>query len=185
MNFIQDKAKQQKASAEMAMIASALETYKLRNGDYPPIQGTTDSQNKVLFEALMGTRPFLGNTDNPLRGLDGRSGSGKGKATLDPQQFTLGKLNEGQVEVVSPEKFKEENPNLILDPWGEPYHYRYRKVGSSQWISPYFLLWSGGEYREDGEVTNLEAIPSNGKFKYQYFINFEENEDDIVHGYDQ
>lgn len=185
MNFIQDKARQHKATAEMSVIASALESYRLRNGDYPPIEGTTDSQNKVLFESLIGTRPFLSNTKNHLRGLDGRAGSGKGKATLDPLNFTLGKLDDGQITVVAPDKFKQENPTLILDPWGEPYHYRYRKIGGKQWISPRFLLWSGGAYPEDGAVTNLEAIPSNGKFSYQDFVNFEENEDDLIHGYAQ
>ena len=184
MNFIQDKARQQKAIAEMAVIASALESYKLRNGDYPPIRSNKDSQNRVLFDALIGTRPFLDNTHNALMGLDDRVGSGKGKASLDPQQFTLGKMDEEEIKVVSQENFKKEKPNLILDPWGEPYYYRYRKVGSWQWISPSFMLWSGGAYCEEGEVTNLEAVPSNGKFKYQDFVGFEENEDDLIHGYD-
>lgn len=49
--FVQEKAGRSRAQAEIASIESALELYKIDNGDYPEANGGTDS-TKELLQAL-------------------------------------------------------------------------------------------------------------------------------------
>lgn len=185
-----DKALASKASAEMALIAKALDDYKLRNGDYPHINGNLRDQNTVIFEALFGRDPFARNGDIRIRHVTGtQSKTGKksiqGGSYLEPSQFTLGRKNGDEFEVIPLEDLEKSlGPNLILDPWGVPYYYRYKISGSKTWANPGFILWSGGEYDESSEpTTNPNKIPASGIFDLEKFQSSPENLNDIIHEY--
>lgn len=125
-----ERANRSQATAELAVIAAALESYQRHYGDYP----RTESAGEML-QALEGTR---GPTGTPM----------EGRALLETVRFTTGPGTSGAV--------------VLLDPWGNPYFYRYAAGAGS-----YVLLSAGpdGEVAEDGlagiQEDNMNSLPAN------------------------
>lgn len=130
-----------KVKTEMALIAQALESYKLHHGDYPWI----NDQSGELYKALMGQR-----------GPKGASDPGRGKPFIDSAQLTS--------ETLKPLDGLT-GPQTFIDPWGNPYHYFYKGEGPfDTWDTYGFILISAGP---NGE---LGPVPSNGLIDEHYFF---------------
>ncbi|AOS46050.1 Type II secretion system protein G precursor [Lacunisphaera limnophila] len=91
-----EKGRIARARAELAVLASALESYKTVQGDYPR---TIDSAH--LLQALIGRR---GPNQEAITG----------RAQIETARFA-----------VSADPFVQESA-VLLDPWGQPYRYAYR-----------------------------------------------------------
>ncbi len=111
-----------RARSELAGIGQALAQYKVQFGDYPQ----TD-QEKQLYDALTG-----------------KLGPGPRLPTLTPPgKIMLNNLS--QFTVTNPDKLgsQEVGQNSLLDPWGNPYHYIYKKQASN-WVNSSYVLFSSG-----------------------------------------
>ena len=119
--LLQDRVLRQRAHTELSVLGTALETYRREQGDYPQL-----SDPPALWLALAGRAA-----------PDGRAIAGR--PLLDVSQHRLA----------------EENPqaphNHLLDPWRQPYRYRYlpRPGGGHGYI-----LYSAGP---DGRVEPPDA----------------------------
>ncbi len=118
-----------RAKAELAALASALETYRRQHGDYPR---TVDGA--VLLQALIGRR---GPTNRPI----------EGRAFLDLDKFTT---TDGRDPFNDPAA-------ALLDPWGERYRYAYQTV--SPWTHTGFVLYSAGPDGADEPTLLAGGLP--------------------------
>jgi general secretion pathway protein G len=116
-----ERAKRGQAAAELATIATALESYQRQYGDYP----RTDSGAELL-QALIGRR---GPTGAPM----------PGRSFLATAHFSTNG---------DPDR---DAAAILLDPWGNPYFYRYAPPGDATYV----LLSVG----PDGESANDPADP--------------------------
>lgn len=107
-------AKAARARAELAAISGALEAYRRTFGDYP----RTDDPVELLA-ALQGRRDPAG------RSIEAR-------AVLDARALRLG-----------PRGAAAGSPEVLLDPWEQPYRYAYR-VPAVGWTNSGFVLFSEG-----------------------------------------
>ena len=117
-----------RAQSEIEAISVALDAYRLHFGDYP--QARTPGQ---LFDAL-----------------DGKRGPGDVPAILNPPVRPF--LQAGQFSLSS-DAFPE-----LLDPWGNPYEYRYiSREPPVSTVSGYSLFSKGpdGNSSIDGESDSL------------------------------
>jgi hypothetical protein len=119
-----------RARAELAVLAQAIESWRGQYGDYP---AATDAAE--LFELLSGRRGPNHHVIDP-----------PGPAFIEAGRFSL-----MAADVAAP-------GNVLLDPWGQPYHYVYftRSLGGSP--APGFVLFSGGP---DGSVKSDDP-PASG-----------------------
>lgn len=93
-----ESGKVSRARAEMAVLAAALESYKVAQGDYPR---TADSAE--MLQALIGKRaPDLVTVS--------------GRAFLETARFSLSADPYASASAV------------LLDPWDQPYRYAYRAI---------------------------------------------------------
>lgn len=141
---VQERAAIGQAKTELAILAQALEAYKLQYGDYPQmgaaanaVAGTTAASATdgpgILFNALTGKRgPLSTNTI-----INGRSYLELSKLSLQDTS-TAGLPKTGAEQVA----------NAFFDPWGRRYVYYYKT--SSAWVRPVYVLVSAGP---DGVVT--------------------------------
>lgn len=156
---------QAKARAEMAIIASALETFKSRYGDYPWTEGI--NQETFLFNILSG-QLYLGRPPDDPDGPIGMYAANRRPLT------DVGALTTQPAGT----------PTRIVDPWGNPYQYFYRVNGTdNNWQNPGFILLSRGENRNatlnqpsGGNPLTHGVIPSN-------FFDLNHNHDVIIYGY--
>ena len=137
-----------KARADLHAIATALETYKMKYGDYPWLGSANDSKisgglasdtSGDLYLVLTGQKVFV---------RDGVDEAGKPK-------WKMGNNSGTQVPFLAPKLLSVTEVNgvsYIVDPWGNPYKYSY-KSGSkdTSWQSAGFTLISMGP---DGKVTD-------------------------------
>lgn len=152
-----------KAKGEMQAIATALESYKQKYGDYPWVGSDLDGEE--LYDHLTG-EDYMG-VSGGSAGPQTRSGSETKRPILDVSQFS----------VVDSNNFDAAN-NAILDPWGNPYRYYYKAGTSSTWNYPGFILISvgpDGAMTSDGETTG--SIPTRAE---DYFTG--DNADNLVYG---
>lgn len=111
-----------RTQAELAALGAALEGYKRQYGDYPR---TADAAQ--LLQALVGKLDPLMRDLHP-----------DGRVQLDVALFTY-----------DPPADPEENANVrLVDPWGQPYVYIYKKQ-MSPWGRPDYVLVSAGP---DGRI---------------------------------
>lgn len=135
-----------KARAEMNALAQALEVYKADFGDYPWIRDDA----KQFARALLGER---GPKTNAVL-QDAKRGNIK--RYIDLEKFNI---KEGPRSSV----------DAILDPWGNPYRYYYKReitnekgVYSGSWDAPGFILISAGPDGELGrEPTNSGGMTTS------------------------
>lgn len=145
---VQERAAIGKAKAELAVLAAALEQYKLQYGDYPwtPAKkpdgyvGEHWDGGVVLVNALCGNL-----------GPKGEKLAVKGRTFIDLAKFSLASEDPEKIPDPTDTKVVE---NWFDDPWGKWIWYYYRKGPPSgsdpdtKWLSPSFLLYSHGP---DGE----------------------------------
>ena len=108
------RAKRTRAEGELATLASALETYRRRHGDYPR---TADAA--ALLQALMGRRDPA---NRPITA----------PAVIDLAHFAV---------TAGADPHRDPTARLV-DPWGNPYHYAYRTL--TPWENSGFILQSAG-----------------------------------------
>ncbi len=128
-----------KAKAELATISQAIEQFKSRYGDYPWHQGGGDStdDNKMLLYALTG-RMVLADpspTDNTIEiaviEITDQAQIDKNPKFLDESNFSTTKIGQFSTN--------------LLDPWGNPYVYRYKVDNSpNAWDVFGYHLYSTG-----------------------------------------
>jgi prepilin-type N-terminal cleavage/methylation domain-containing protein len=142
LGFMQRNQAVQKCRAQMGMLSTALEEYKLDFGVYPVADDTgapADQGSNVLFRALYW------DSDN--------NGAAVG---ADPNQ----RIYLAELDPASTKQGWSSNPvaslnNTILDPWSSNYRYRSGTNATGQvnpnCINPDFDLWSNGP---DGQAGN-------------------------------
>jgi prepilin-type N-terminal cleavage/methylation domain-containing protein len=168
---MQSRAAAGRAKAELAVMATALEEFKRTYGDYPQLgdfnqaplvptsittgPGTATAQAR-LFNCLTGVfGPVLFTTNDRLAG----------PMLLDSSRLTLaGSLaTTFQVLTSNPPNrpFKSEQNVSVLDPWGHPYLYYYKRASApAAWRAPGYVLYSAGP---DGAQT-LPINQNSGLF---------------------
>lgn len=142
-----ERARINRARAELAIIAKGLEDYRAAYGDYPWVSSDRTPES-TLREALLG---YLMPSGERLpgqavqRGMDGRL------------------LVDSEVEVAGEQ--------LWVDPWGTPYIYRYRGPAAPEWARHGYVLLSLGpsalKAAEEGRVESPQ-LPSTGLFPPNY-----------------
>lgn len=152
---VYQKQSMARAEADVQAIATALESYKLRYGDYPWLG---DGSNGVeLYQHLTGAKKMV----------PGRSG---------PTMVTV--PEENRVPFIDASSLLENTAQTaFIDPWGQPYEYYYRGSGGA-WNYPGFILMSKGP---DG-LTNSASNFSSGSLNANHFDS-EEGADDLIHGF--
>jgi len=153
-----------KAKAELAMIAQALEEFKLTYGDYPVISEdnpvTTNANSKLLTLALtgyaylepgatQGTRVMTNVSDNQIR-----------DSFLDVDSVNFSEpFRDPDNNLFVPNSANDLNRIFLVDPWRQPYVYVYnRGSSSSSWDRFGYVLFSKGP---DG-VADLGSIATTG-----------------------
>lgn len=141
-----------KAQGELAVLAQALEQFKLRYGDYPWV---TSNRNESLTHALTGRRILVRNVE-----IDEESG-------VQTITMSLGALinldnvgNEGRPAFIDITRFNPSQPNELRDPWGNLYEYHYKAsdTDGSDWQRFGYILYSRGPRNQSLDVDE------NGEF---------------------
>jgi len=137
--YIQEKAGNSRAEVEIKALETALEAYKQDNGSYPESSAGgnangSDSSSIVLLEALNRTpataspptKIYLAELGKMLPPV-----SGNPKASYDD---------------------KLKSATRLVDPFGNPYHYKYPGDADRSGTN-FFDLWSQGK-KDDANDTN-------------------------------
>lgn len=121
------------AKAELAALTQALEQFKVRNGDYPWVDGDpskAEENGKILFQALVGWMQFSGSgTSTQFESKTSVPATGP-VAYIDISKLTY--ADPSQPDALNPEINPASAPSsyVFLDPWGNPYVYLYGKSAS-------------------------------------------------------
>lgn len=146
---LHDRAKRLQAEAELAVLRNSLEAFRGVYGDYPLTGDAPTLTNRELLDARMAEvmlfNALLGRLDAGLR-PDSR------KRHLDWQPLATAHAGVGVNPVGS-----ELVINAFVDPWGNPYTYRYRASAGDVWRAATCLIYSRGP---DGQ----ETPPEQGAF---------------------
>lgn len=110
-----ESGKSARARAELAALSAALENYRRLHGDFPQ----TDDEPRLL-QSLIGKRGPTGLAVN-------------GRAMLELARFTTA----GALDPFSNAAAE------LIDPWGQPYVYAYKKPASG-WTNSGYVLHSAG-----------------------------------------
>jgi prepilin-type N-terminal cleavage/methylation domain-containing protein len=156
------------AKAELAMIAQALEEFKLTYGDYPiisydgdPTTGYVNAEN--LTNALTGygkqgwetiTNP---DTSSSTFYKFIKVNAGDAKRFIDPSRLNYSTRDGFVPPVVDSTSGNLTTDSLLMDPWNQPYVYIYNKDLIS-WDNFGYVLFSKGPDR----TADLGSIVSNG-----------------------
>lgn len=127
-------SKGKRASADMVRIQQALEDYKGRFGEYPKPMTGLSSMEHILFNALAGRLAPNGSFGNFKMLMD-----------RNALEFT-----NGNFPIVGEEP--EALLNAIVDPWGNPFRYRF-DPDATGWKNFNYVLFSAGPDGEFAEVT--------------------------------
>ena len=141
--------------SELAALANALEDFKRYYGDYPQLGDFNQAPlNPVSTTVGPGTASVQARLFNCLTGVFGPARFTvddrlAGPAFLDAGRFTLnGTLATNfQLVTAQPPKppFKTEQNVGLLDPWGHPYFYYYKRgTNPAAWRASAYVLYSAG-----------------------------------------
>ena len=120
------------AKAEVAVIAQALETYKMQYGDYPQATSTADPKITPNANAVYMLQALIGK-----KGPTGVAMTQK--ALLDISKFSLSDTTG------DPFSSPGSSTITLVDPWGNSYMYYYYTVSTGSNITKRsFLLFSQG-----------------------------------------
>jgi prepilin-type N-terminal cleavage/methylation domain-containing protein len=131
---VKERASIGQAKAELAVLATALESYKRQYGDYPQIQDAEGDPAR-LYESLLGQR-----------------GPGNNLLTTGRKVF----IEVGKLSLAAEDP--EDSDNYLVDPWGHAYRYIYysRTNTTANITQRGYVLYSSGP---DGEHT----LPTDGQ----------------------
>ena len=136
--FIQKKAARSRAEAEIGALSAALESYKVEYGDYPTASnsfGTAVTANaNVLYQALVVSNA----TYNPA-----------GKVFFEPSKGNSSSTNYGS------------STNYFVDPFGQPYQYRYPGDANKSGTNFFDLFSYGGSTKTTDTTNNWETWVNN------------------------
>ena len=132
-----------KARAELAMIAQALEEFKLTYGDYPiSSQGdavTTSNNAQDLLLALTGFAYLEAGTAQGTKVMTEVDSGKQRKSFIDVDRMNL--INDFGI----PTSPNDLDNNYLIDPWRQPYVYVYNNGSStSSWDNFGYVLFSKG-----------------------------------------
>jgi type II secretion system protein G len=129
--FIQKKAARSRAQSEIAALSTALESYKVEYGDYPGASNafsTTASNNaNILYQALVVSNA----TYNP-----------SGKVFFEPYKGICATTNYSSTA------------NYFVDPFGQPYQYKYPGDAAKSGTNFFDLFSYGGSTKTTSTDTN-------------------------------
>ncbi|MCD8283874.1 MAG: prepilin-type N-terminal cleavage/methylation domain-containing protein [Opitutae bacterium] len=140
---VRDSIRMTAAKTQRDKIVLALNDFKGAYGDYPMLDGggSESAWSELLLDSMRGDK-ILVRKDGKIQVADyndGRAGAEK-RPFLALSEFTL---DEDRID----------SATEILDPWDNPYQYRYNKISSGSlgknWNSPTFLLISAGALYDD------------------------------------
>lgn len=160
------------ARAELAMIAQALEEFKLTYGDYPIVAEDdpvgTNANAKALTLALTG---FLYLKPGTVEGSREMIEVDNSKSFIDIEKMNLSE------DFGAPLTYAQLNEDsFLLDPWREPYVYVYHKGSSvNSWDNISYVLFSKGPDRE----AELDDTIINTGILDQAHYSEDENKDNI------
>ncbi len=142
---VSERGKIAQARADLAVLAAALEQYKLQYGDYPWVDnnGYEDGDNyydgshanqRILFQALIGRR------------------GPKNSFPAGEEKRSFVELSRFHLRIEDPEAPGYLTDNYFVGPWDRdgdgvayPYSYYYKKIDAEgDWEAPSFLLFSHG-----------------------------------------
>lgn len=142
------------ARAELAMIAQALEEFKLTYGDYPVVSeglkpdGASDDSSEIdgkansrlLTQALAG---FLYVEQGPSKGTRVMTEVDNAKTFIDTEKMNFSE------DFGAPLTYAQLNENsFLVDPWREPYIYVCNKgKADNNWNNAGYVLFSKGPDR--------------------------------------
>jgi general secretion pathway protein G len=182
MGYVNERQAKEKTKVQLAILAKALEDFKLDNGAYPPLIKITDgslesadnadifnssgatnkdspgliTQSKALYKALFWDTDYDGN---------GAVTSNGSKNDAD-QKIYLPELNPGTANNASKLGWNSTDRTYIIDPWGNPYVFQSamnapQGTGANKTanpnddaINPDFDLWSMGKDGKTNEDSN-------------------------------
>ena len=149
-----------RAKAELAVISTSLEAYRMQYGDYPWIPSSMPAgittNEELLFNALAGK---VGPKGAPLNG----------RVFLEPSLLNL------ENDLLPDPDNTSSVSNAFVDPWGRRYRYFYKEEGSEgDWVDPSFRMYSTGV---DGASDDAD---SSAQIDYEH----EENVDNVYAGRD-
>lgn len=165
---VRERQNRTRAQADMATIANALEAFKARYGEYPPVANpgyTTaarDANAIQLYRALTGKMAY----QRQSSGVMGFVPVAEGRAFLDAGRFTL-------IDTANP---ANQNPDpegdntALMDPWGRPYVYYFATLAEAsmparnrnQWQTLGFILLSTGNAPDARVPGILDLVPTDG-----------------------
>ena len=150
ITFMQKKTALSKCKAQMGMLTTALEEYKMDFGRYPVANdtgATADSGSNTLFKALYW------DSDNDGSGVGSDTDQRVYLVELDPTSKKQGWASAATAG----------DANTIFDPWGANYRYRSgvdaTGVVNTECKNPDFDLWSLGP---DGKQGNAAGTDKEG-----------------------
>ncbi len=137
---IRNQQARTQAKAELAMIAQALEEFKLTYGDYPLISidgdpATGYANAKKLTLALSGYSVYAREDDGDfvLKDID----PGQQKSFIDPSRLNFSK------DFGNPSGASDLDDVFLVDPWRQPYVYVYAR-DNTDWDNVGYILFSKG-----------------------------------------
>lgn len=157
---VQNAQARAKAKAELATISQALEQFKSQYGDYPwhmsggTFPGGEDDTNVMLTYALTGRLKLQPDPNN-----DGEIRAVKVDDSLDDPDV------ERAPKFIDITKFSTtgtaDQPEMILDPWGNPYKYWYKWDGTpDEWDVFGYHLYSSGPNGESAHAALKSQLES-------------------------
>ncbi|HEY0947131.1 MAG TPA: type II secretion system protein [Opitutaceae bacterium] len=155
MRGVKERAAINQARTELAVLATALESYKRHYGDYPQ---TGTAPNDPVADATTADAPgILFNALSGKRGPKADLAAMNRKATIELGRFTL-----QDADALPDATNAQQVANAFVDPWGQRYLYFY-KTGTG-WTNPgYILLSVGPDGLSGSEVSNTgEVVSSDG-----------------------
>jgi len=175
---VQEKSAISQAKVELAVLAQALEAYKLQYGDYPQTGGFT--QAGVSASPNIGSIALTSAQAKMMNALVGKVGP-KGNVMKRPGGKTLVELSKFSLETtaypaVEPTPTSADvTPvaNAFLDPWGRRYLYFYKNQSSpTDWKSKSYVLYSAGPNGTDAQGSATDPGSSNAlQFKTMGVLN--------------
>lgn len=161
---VQNVQARAQAKAELAVIAQGLESFKSLYGDYPwhdsndsdyPTPTNGEMTNTMLLYALTGRM-------NMLTDINGSIIINKISDSLNSNEVT------DKIKFIDVSKFSfsgtDDEPNQLLDPWGNPYIYWYKWENSSNdWdVLGYHLYSTGPNGSDANNQIKSEIDPQTG-----------------------
>ena len=158
-NGVKNAQARAKAKSELAVLSQAIEQFKSRYGDYPWLDSSGSTTNQMLLFALTG-RMTMQVDSNGKMVVDAPTSDQKNSSVLKRPKF----IDDTKFNT---EKDSNGNSLELLDPWGNPYIYKYKSVDAEKtgpvWDVFGFHLYSTGPKGEDANAAIKDKInPTTG-----------------------